>query len=442
VTADRPHLCGLSADDPAALDGAAEQLAALLADQPGLPAGELAGSLARRPAGRCRLALVARSAPEAAEILLAGAADPRQLRGEAPGERPSVVFLYPGVGDHQPAMVARAYQALPTFRAALDGCAELALDRTGNDPRAAVVEPVPGWTPPAARGTDLAALLRPPERPDWLDSPVVAQAAVFAVEYALTSTLARAGLAPDALLGYSIGEYVAAAVAGVLPVGDAVELVGRRAELITKSRPGGMLAVLLGPDDLADRLAEIGEPELTVGAVDGPTLCVASGPAGAVDRLERLLTERGVASRRLATRHAFHSPLLAELEAPLEELVDGFAPRPPRIPVLSNVTGGWLAAGEATRGGYWARHMSRTVRFADNLREVWRLPAPALVEVGPGQLLGTLAMSHPDRVADRPVLSTLRGPAGGGDEVAALLAALGRAWTRGLPVDLGAVRSL
>ncbi len=425
------RLLVLSSADAEGLDTAASTLGAALADQPSLPIDELAVSLAGREVGPHRLAVVAESSAAAAESLLGG----HGCRGNAATPTESVVFLLPGVGDHWPGMVAGLYESVPSFRSALDECAEVARHEAGVDLLRAVVEP---GEPPA----EPVSPLRSPDRPPWLDEPRTAQPAVFAVEYALAQVLRGVGIEPAALLGYSIGEYVAAALAAVLPVPDLVRLVTRRALLIETTPPGGMLVVMLGADALAPYLERLGDPDLVVGAVDGPRLCVLSGPAATVDKAACLLDDDLVATRRLPVRHAFHSPLLDEVAGPLSELAAGFRPRPPAIPVLSNVSGGWLTEAESTGAGYWARHMCRPVLFADDLAELWRLPSPLLLEVGPGRMLGSLAFSHPGRPPARPALATLPTPARPGTDRAGVLDAVGRAWVAGVPVDLARATAL
>ncbi|MFL6119329.1 acyltransferase domain-containing protein [Actinophytocola sp.] len=433
-----PRLIALSAPDPAGLADLATQVGALAADQPRLALARLASSLAARPAHPCRMALVATSVADVATSLLGGD-DRAQIRGTARRD-PPLVFLYPGVGEHYPAMAAELYGWSPVFRAALDECCELAEAELGENPRAqldltgeqAASGAAPGWP-------DLAGMMRPAGRPPVFDEPRTAQVLVFAVEYALAESLRHWGLVPSAMLGYSIGEYTAACVAGVLELADAVRLVARRALLIEETEPGGMLAVLLSAEDVRTRLARVGDPRLAVAIVDGPALCVVSGPADAVAELAEILDVEGIASRRLPVRHAFHSPVLAPAEAPLARLVAGSTLRAPEIPVVSNVTGTWLTARQATDAGYWAAHMLRTVQFFDGLGEVWALPEPVLLEVGPGRTLGTLAGQHPARAARSPVLSTMPGQGHGGSGIARLLAAVGGAWVHGLPVDLGRV---
>jgi acyl transferase domain-containing protein len=157
----------------------------------------------------------------------------------------------------------------------------------------------------------------------------------------------------------------------------------------------------------------------------------------AVELLRKRLTEDGVASLRVPTRHAFHSAMMVPIRDRLADLVATFELRAPTTPFLSNTSGTWISAEEATDSGYWAGHLHRTVRFHDNLTEVWRRPGTLAVEVGAGQMLTGFAAQHPECPrGDRPrVFATLPGgPAGQGD-VAAVLTVLGRLWEAGVPVD-------
>jgi acyl transferase domain-containing protein len=431
-------LIALAAPDSQGLRELAKRLGTLTADQPHLPVADLARSLATRPGHDHRLALVVRSTAEATQLLLGGE-DRRMIRGVATAGR-STGFLYPGVGDHHPRMAADLYRRSPVFRATLDRCCELAVPQLGTDPRDLLdLEPEPAARPPdgtPAAWPDLSAMMAAARPPTGFDQPTMAQTLTFAVEYALTALLRDWGITPSAILGYSIGEYTAACVAGVLPLDEAIRLVTRRAMLIERTEPGAMLAVLAGPGQAHAWAAEVGDPRLVVAAVDGPKLCVLSGPSTAVGELQRLLDAEGVATRKLPVRHAYHSPVLAPVRRPLADLVRGFTLAEPEVPVVSNVTGTWLTGHQATDPEYWARHMLRTVQFDAGLAEIWTLPAPVLIEVGPGHTLATLADNHPARDGDSPVLSTIPGPfhSGPGDDH--LLTAVAHAWVHGLAVDL------
>ena len=245
-----------------------------------------------RTEGRYRLAVVARDPAHARELLAQGKPG-LVARGEA-GDPGSLVFLFPGVGDQYAGMARALYATLPDFRAALDECADL----LGPD-----------------LGCDLRAVLFPAEGVEPAADPVrtrIAQPLVFSVEYALATVLQRWGLRPGAMLGYSIGEYTAACVSGVLALPDALHLVARRAELIEAAPPGAMLLVQLAADALTPYLTD----GVALAAVNGPGVCVVAGPVAAVARLERELLSQAVPAMRAKTEHAFHSPMMAPIEPP------------------------------------------------------------------------------------------------------------------------------
>jgi acyl transferase domain-containing protein len=261
-----------------------------------------------------------------------------------------------------------------------------------------------------------------------------AQPLLFATQYAMAGTLRSLGLEPDVLAGYSIGEYVAACVAGVLPLDGALRLVARRARLVADLPDGGMLAVAAAADDLGD----LG-PDVCVAALNSPALTVLSGPVKALTAIALDLADRDISSQQLSTSHAFHSPMMEPVVEPLRQLVAGFDLREPRIRMLCNGTGGWMGA-EATDPAYWAGHLRNTVRFADNVAQVWTLPDPILVELGPGPTLGRLAGQSPQRPEGAGlIVSTLPGPMEKRPDVVAFLAAVGQLWTAGCSVSLSAL---
>jgi acyl transferase domain-containing protein/acyl carrier protein len=212
-----------------------------------------------------------------------------------------------------------------------------------------------------------------------------AQPAAFATGYALARLWEAWGVRPTALIGHSLGEYTAACVAGVMSLEDALELVALRARAIQALPGGAMLAVSLSPAALAPFLGG----GAALAAVNAPELCVLSGTEDAIARAEAALAAAGHAARRLAATHAFHSPLMRPAAERVAELAARIRLAPPRIPMLSNVTGAWLSPGEATDPGYWARHLVGTVQFARGAAELLADPARVLVEMGPGGSLGT-----------------------------------------------------
>ncbi|HEX3131502.1 MAG TPA: amino acid adenylation domain-containing protein, partial [Thermoanaerobaculia bacterium] len=409
------HLLVLSARTPEALERATQNLADHFRRHPDLdPSGmeDVAWTLqAGRRAFRHRRAVVCRGPEDAAEAL--ESLDPARVwTGDGDdGPRP-VAFLLSGQGSQHPGMGRELYEAEPVFRREIDRCAE--------------------WLDFDLRG----ALWGEGASDERLRRTEIAQPALFAFEYALARLWQDWGIAPDALLGHSVGEYVAACLAGVMTLEDALALVAARGRLMADVAPGEMLAVPLPEREVAALLA--GFPDLSLAAVNEPSRCVIAGPAASIKALEGRLGEAGVSGRRLHTSRAFHSAMMEPVLDRFEAEVRKVRLSPPSLPFLSNVTGAWITAAEATDPAYWRRHLRQAVRFADGVAELVRAPRRTLLEVGPGTALATMAKRQ---AAGAEVLASSphpgdRDPSG----TRSLLAALGRLWIGGQPVDWRRVR--
>ncbi len=399
------QLVVLSGRAPELLAESAERLARHLEEHPEIALADAAATLRHgRRAFAWRRVAVGRSREEIAAELRAA----RTLRVD--GEPPPVAFLFPGQGAQYPGMGQDLYDGEAVYRSELERCAELFASHLGRDLRELL-----GPEPTAAAAAELA-------RTRW------AQPALFAVEYALARQWQAWGIRPAAMLGHSIGEWVAATVAGVFSLADAVTLVARRAELMERLPAGAMLAVPLAAAELEPLL----DDGVELAAVNAPKRSIASGTEAAVAKLEERLRARRIAARRLPVTRAFHSaacePILDEFTA----RVRGCVLEAPEIPILSNVTGETLSAGEATDPGYWARQLRRPVRFAGGIGRLRDEPGTVLLEVGPGRTLATLARQHP-AAKGAAVVHSLAGR--GEDEVAGMLRALGRLWQAGVEVD-------
>jgi acyl transferase domain-containing protein len=432
-----PRLLTLSAPTPDLLERATDALADRLDTMGG-------AGFARLPAvpappstpGAVRRAVLADSAERAARWLRGR--DVRRVFTGGPEDTASRVYLFSGVGDQYPGLGAGLYRCLPAFREELDRCFRMLADEHGLDLRPVLFPPEP---PADSPGPGPAELFDRPPEPQEIHRTVVAQPLLFAIQYALARALTGLGAWPCALAGYSVGEYTAACVAGVFPLEDALRLVTERARLVDELPPGAMLAVADGPEALDGPLGAAADRALSLAALNGPQQTVLSGTVEAVEEAALLLTAAGVPCRRLATAHAYHSAMTRALTGPLEELLATVPLAAPAVPLLSNVTGTWLRDEEATDPAHWARQLSRTIRFSDELAEIWRLPAPLLVEFGPGQALTRLALGHPDRPADAvaSVVQTLPGRLESRTERELLLAAAGRLWAAGAAVDWAAL---
>jgi amino acid adenylation domain-containing protein len=409
---EHPHLLVLSARSAAALDAARGRLAAHLREQPAARLEDIAYSLqVGRRAFDHRSSIVARDAAQALAKLEAG----------APGAKRSVngasVFMFPGQGAQYPGMGQGLFEHEPIFRRHIERCAT-------------ILKPL--------MKDDLIALLYPkdisPETKQRLMSTIAAQPAIFSVEYALANLWMSWGIKPTAMIGHSIGEFVAAVIAGVFSLEDALTLVAARGRLMQELPAGAMLAVRLPEREVLPLLT----PSLNLAAVNGPGLCVVAGPFAAVDDLERSLTARDVVTRRLHTSHAFHSAMVEPVVEPLRRQLRTVALSAPRIPYVSCVTGEWIRPEQATSPDYWARHAREPVRFADGIATASAAENTILIEVGPGTALSTLA-TQAMRGRKVPVVSSMQDAARERDDRDCLLEALGRAWTYGAAPDWAAL---
>ena len=283
----------------------------------------------------------------------------------------------------------------------------------------------------AELGRDLRGVLfgdaREGER--LLKQTAMTQPALFVIEYALARLWMRWGIAPAAMIGHSVGEYVAACLAGVFSLDDALALVAARGRLMQALPAGAMLAVPLSEAELQPWLSD----SVSLAAVNAPALSVVSGPTDAIADVEARLAAGGVMCRRLETSHAFHSAMMDPMLGAFRAAVDGRAPAAPRVPFVSNVTGTWITADEATSPDYWAQHLRQPVRFAAGIEALEQAGERVWLEVGPGRTLASLVRQTGGSA--RTVVTSLRHPQESGSDQGQLLTALGRLWVSGVSVD-------
>ncbi|WP_341716415.1 SDR family NAD(P)-dependent oxidoreductase [Micromonospora sp. FIMYZ51] len=411
VSARESQLLVISARTPDALDEATSRLAARL-DRQDQSLVDVAFTLAAgRQAFPHRRIAVAATAGEAARALSAG--DPSTVcTGRAGTGQPPVAFLFPGQGAQHPGMVADLYRQEPVFRAAVDNCADLLRSELDIDLRALLIG---GADDPAAAGE--------------LTRTRFAQPALFTVSHALAELWASWGITPRAMLGHSVGEYVAACRAGVFALADALHLVALRGRLMQELPPGAMLSVSADRAQIERLLPE----GLALAAHNGPADCVVSGGVEAVAAFAAEAARRGLTARRVATSHAFHSALVEPMVEPLVAAVARVPRHEPQVPFVSNVTGDWITGAQATDPAYWGRHARATVEFAAGLATIATEADVVLLEVGPGQTLTNLARRViPDdarTVASLPHRADRRG------QLVTTQRALGRLWLAGVRPD-------
>jgi amino acid adenylation domain-containing protein len=400
----RWHLLPLSAKTPAALDAACARLADHLDRHPGLDLADVAWTLqtGRRAFAHRRIVVAGGREEAIAQLREAG------ITGVAGRPGRPVFFLFPGQGSQHAGMTAELYEQEPVFREHFDRCLGL-LD------------------------AELAAGLRAAiETGEGLLDTSIAQPALFAVEYSLARLWMSWGITPDGFLGHSIGEYVAACLAGVFTLEQALSIVAARGRLMQQLPEGAMLAVSC-PEEMATAHG------LAIAAVNAPGDLVVSGPVAAIEGMERELAASGIESRRLFSRRAFHSTMTEPVLEPFARQVGEHALGAPRTRFVSNLSGTWITGAEATDPGYWARHLRGTVRFGDGIRALLAEPDAVLLEVGPRRTLAALARRQaPGSV----VLSSLAIPGEPVGEEQAILAALGRLWLSGVEIDWAGVNAL
>jgi acyl transferase domain-containing protein/acyl carrier protein len=436
----------LSAKTNTALESATAHLAEHLRQQHTLKLADVAFTLqcGRRLFLHRRL-LVCRDLNDAITALEAN--DPQRiLSGVASEGRSSIVFMFAGLGDQYLNMALDIYQSEAVFREQVNRGAELIKRHLGFDLRD-VLYPDRSRINMSRQHTaalsaqiqpriDLRSMLFPQGistngTPPPLNQTVLLQPILFVIEYALAQLWMAWGIQPTAMIGYSIGEYVAACLAGVLSFEDALFLVARRAQLIDALPPGAMLAVPMSEQEIQPLLTD----SVSLAAVNGRSLCVLGGPLEAIAHLEQQLKSAGVVSRRLQTSHAFHSSMMTQIAQRFFDEMKHIPLKSPQIPYVSTVTGRWIKPDEATDRSYWVKHLCQTIRFSDGLEEILRQTDSILLEIGPGQTLSGFAIQHPAYTADRVVLPSMRQSFMQQPDLALLLTTLGRLWLAGYPVD-------
>ena len=439
------QLLVLSAQTDSALKTATVNLADYLRQHRDFNLADVAHTLqCEQQAFKHRRTVVCRNIEDA----LVALEDPKRVltNTQETKERP-VAFMFPGLGTHYVNMAWELYQVEPVFRASVDYCCEFLKPLLGQDLRD-VIYPYRASQQDQqspqdnSQGLDLRKMLgRSQTQADTkmvaatslLNQTHLAQPAIFVIEYALAQLLISWGIRSVAMIGYSIGEYVAATLAEVLSLDEGLTLIAARAQMIQKLPGGAMLAVPLSETEISPLLND----KLSLSAVNGLSMRVIAGETNAIEALEQQLTKKGLACRRLETSHAFHSHMMQDASYDLRELVRTFNLQAPKIPYISNVTGTWITAAEATNPDYWVKHLCQPVLFASGMQELWKKQYPILLEVGPGQTLGSFALQciENNSAVSQIILPSLRYSYDKKPDLAFLLKTLGRLWLAGVQID-------
>lgn len=366
----------------------------------------------------------------------------RLLASLVPEKPKPIVFLFPGVGDHYLDMGRGLYEEVPYYARCVDECFGLLCEHVRLDlkelvfPKEKVRKTLDAGvqTPfdlrkAFAEWNKTGAPCVQPEIP-----PEMAQLMLFVTEHSLARLFIHWGIRPAAMLGYSLGEYVAACIAGVMSLPEVLGLIAGRARLVQKLPSGAMLAISL-PESQTVPLLTNG---LSIAGINGPNMCTVAGSVEEIEQLEeRLRQNKQAVFRRLNAGHAYHSSWMTPAAAGLTEIAGLIPFKPPHIPYLSNVTGTWITPQQAATPDYWSMHLCSPVRFQQGLEELCDRMEPVFLEIGPGQMLSSLVEQHVNRTrTERPmIVQSLPHSMDKQPDRAFLLQALGRLWLAGNAPD-------
>jgi len=405
---ERPfHLLAISAKDEEELSELADLYSEYLETSPDVSLAEVAHTA---NTGRThfdhRLAVVAETGEQLQQKLAAS-------NGEIiPGGRRKVAFLFTGQGAQYPDMGRKLYETQPTFRAALDQCDEM-------------------LKPHLERPLLSILYSDDEEEAALINQTAYTQPALFAIEYALAQLWRSWGIEPSAVMGHSVGEYVAACISGVFSLEDGLRLIAERGRLMQAlPSSGAMASVFADEEKVAAAVAPFSE-EVSVAAINGPENVVISGTETAVSSILEKLQEEGIESRRLTVSHAFHSPLMEQILDDFERVAATITYQTPRIRLISNVTGEEATGDQLTNAAYWRQHVRQPVRFAQAMETLHQRDYELFLEIGPKPIL--LGMGR--RCLPKDVGIWLPSLRPGRDDWQQMLGSLGTLYMQGLDVD-------
>ncbi|MEL6439651.1 MAG: type I polyketide synthase [Cyanobacteria bacterium J06621_8] len=398
----------LSAKNDAALTAATENLAQHLTQHPDLNLADVAYTLqvGRRDFNLRRMVVCQNTSEAIAEL------ESQDFSEPLPCKKRTVTFMFSGQGSQYPNMGRELYQSEPLFREQIDYCCEVLKLKLGLYLRDIIY--------PQTEQLDTAT--------QQLTETRLTQPALFVIEYALARLWMSWGIQPEAAIGHSIGEYVAACLGGVFSLEDALMLVAERGRLMQELPKGSMLAVFLPEAEVKALLPN----QLDLAVVNAPDSCVVSGTSEAVEAFKQQLTSKEIDCRPLHTSHAFHSSMMEPILEAFREQVSQVTLNPPQLPYISNVSGTWITAEAATSPDYWVMHLRSTVQFAEGVKELLEKSDRILLEVGAGRMLKSLALKQAE---GQIVLSSIRHPKEQTSDLAFLLNTLGQLWQAGVAVD-------
>lgn len=412
----------LSAKTERALNEARQKLVTFFQENPGIALGNVAFTLqVGRQRFPYRLMAICKNRDDAIEVLSRGPGWRCRSFYSREDQRP-VVFMFPGQGSQYVNMARGLYETEPVFREALDRCFNFVASQGGFNLANELLYP--------------GVMEKEPMEQEQVPETMIAQTAIaqpllFSIEYALAQLIISWGIKPDAMIGHSIGEYVAAHLAGVFSFDDALRLVLRRGQFMQDIPTGEMMAVPIGEVELSQLLP--GGIELA--AVNSSSMCTVAGKVTDIAFFKEQLKQMGIEAQQLHTSHAFHSSMMDPIIKKFEAMVRPVRLQEPQVPIISNLTGQWMSAREAIDPGYWSKHIRQTVRFGDGLKLLLEKEWAIFLEVGPGRTLSTFVNKHRDKTSQHEVLNLLRHPGEEFGDREYLLVNLGRLWLYGVHLD-------
>ncbi len=415
---ERPqHLLTLSANTDLALYALVQRYDHFVADNPGLPITDLCYTAnvgrSHRPHRLAIAAASTESLHQQLQMAMEDASTTTIWQGQVELTAvPKIAFLFSGQGSQYLGMGQQLYETQPTFRQSLDRCDALLQPHLGTSILAVIY----------GHGADAA---------ERLDQTQFTQPALFSIEYALAELWCSWGVQPAAVLGHSIGEYVAACVAGVFSLDDALALVARRSALMQVLPAGGIMAAVFATRPQVEAEIALFQDNIAIAAVNGPAHVVISGTEESVQVVLEKLAAQGIRSRRLTVSHAFHSPLMEPMLDHLEQFAERPAYSPSQIPLVSNVTGAVLDADVGIDAEYWRHHARQPVQFEAGVRTLDALGCDIWLEIGPGSTLCSLGQAT---LPDQPHtwLPSLRQNQ---DTWTQMLSSLANLYVQGVPID-------
>jgi amino acid adenylation domain-containing protein len=404
----------LSAKSPSALERMSQNLADHLSANTSVNFADMAYTLQiGRQALKHRRVTVCSDAGDVIEAFSGEDSGKSHTTFSKEGQR-SPIFMFAGLGSQYVNMGADLYDHEPVFRHEMDRC----------------------FTILKSLGHDLKAILYPASadastnESDNLNHFETAQSVVFVLEYSLAKLIIHYGIKPHAMIGYSLGEYIAASLSGVFSLEDALKLMVARGRLVAKVPTGTMLSVPLPVQELKPFLTE----EIAIAIDNGPS-CIVAGLDRKLDDLQDKLKEKRYLCMRLPNSHAIHSSMMAPILKEFEEILCTISFNKPKIPYVSNVTGQWITVADAASPDYWCKHLAQTVRFADGVELIKKEPNPIFIEIGPGRDLSTLLVRHKEKDPDIRSVNLIRPSQQDVPDNYYLLRKIGQLWLYGAIVD-------